>query len=161
MSHFLYFYYFLLDSFVWVLQKATDDFSNVDPSIVKGSTMVLSGEQAYSFVRSRAGVGSQLNTSRMDRQMKYMEGFVDSLQTVLAEDDMFFSHLWEDISDFVQTDCSLVVLNRLASDYGHYDFAGTIVIDGENVFGEKYYEFYPDETKLDSLILEYFYHEID
>lgn len=150
----------LNDSVGGVEVQIRDDFSQVDPSLVQGSTMILNGEQAYSFVRSRASmVGSKLNVSRMDRQRQYMEGFVTSLQNTLSENDMFFADLWADISDYAVTDCSTVVLNRLAADYGDYRFAGSLTPEGENVLGEKYYEFYADEKLLDELILKLFYRQ--
>lgn len=149
----------LNDSVGGVEVRIEEDFSKIDPTLVQGSTMVLNGEQAYSFVRSRAGVGSQLNLSRMDRQRQYMEGFTKSLQTALSNDDLFFTKLWDDISCYAQTDCSAVVLNRLASEYGTYRFAGSLTPTGENILGEKYYEFYADEAQLDKLILELFYQE--
>ena len=149
----------LNDSVGGVEVHIDEDFSAVDPTLKQGTTMVLNGDQAYSFVRSRAGVGSQLNLSRMERQKQYMEGFVASLKEAISADEMFFAELWETITDFAQTDCSTVVLNRLASDYGDYRFAGSISLPGENVLGDKYYEFYADEALLDELILELFYHE--
>lgn len=149
----------LNDSVGGVEVQIHEDFSAVDPSLKQGSTMILNGEQAYSFVRSRSGVGSQLNTSRMERQRQYMEGFVDSLRESLSLDEMFFAELWKNISDYAVTDCSTVVLNSLASDYADYRFAGSLTPEGENVLGEKYYEFYADEKLLDELILKLFYHE--
>ncbi len=149
----------LNDSVGGVEVRIDEDFSEVDSSLKQGTTMVLNGEQAYSFVRSRAGVGSQLNVSRMERQKQYMKGFVTSLQDTISSNELFFAELWEDISDFSQTDCSTVVLNRLATEYGHYRFAGVISPEGENVLGDKYYEFYVDEAQLDKLILELFYKE--
>lgn len=152
----------LNDSVGGVEVTIDDDFSQVDPTLEQGTTMVLNGQQAYSFVRSRASmVGSKLNISRMERQRQYMEGFVSSLQRTLSNNDMFFSELWSDISDYAVTDCSTVVLSRLASDYGNYRFAGSMTPKGENVLGEKYYEFYADEALLDELILDLFYQQVN
>lgn len=150
----------LNDSVGGVQVRIEDDFSQVDTTLVQGTTMVLNGEQAYSFVRSRASVGSKLNISRMERQRQYMEGFVTSLQRTLETNSLFFAELWSDISDYAITDCSTVVLNRLAADYGQYRFAGSLTPEGDNVLADKYYEFYPDEALLDELILELFYHQI-
>lgn len=151
----------LNDSVGGVEVEIRDDFSQVDPTLVQGSTVILSGEQAYSFVRSRADVGSQLNISRMERQTQYMEGFVTSLQTALSSNDMFFTDLWSEISEYSVTDCSAVVLNRLAADYGHYQFAGALSPEGDNILGDKYYEFYADSDALDKLIIDMFYVAMD
>ncbi len=151
----------LNDSVGGVEVRIEEDFSAVDPTLKQGSTVVLNGDQAYSFVRSRAGVGSQMNISRMERQKQYMEGFVISLKEALSTDEMFFAGLWDDISDFSQTDCSAVVLSNLVSEYGHYRFADSITLDGENVFGDRYYEFYADQDLLDKLILDLFYEPVE
>lgn len=134
-----------------------DDFSAVDPSLKQGSTIVLNGDQALSFVRSRMNVGTQLNLSRMARQEQYMEGFVAALHDNLDANALFMNDLWTQLSEYMITDCSTTVLNRLASDYSDYVFVRTVSPEGENIMGEKYYEFYVDEEKLDALILELFY----
>lgn len=151
----------LNDSVGGVEVRIDDDFSQVDPSLVQGSTMVLNGEQAYSFVRSRASVGSKLNISRMERQRQYMEGFVTSLQNTLSENELFFADLWSEISDYAVTDCSTVVLNRLAADYGKYRFAGSLTPEGENILGDKYYEFYADEALLEEMVLKLFFRQVN
>jgi hypothetical protein len=41
--------------------------------------------------------------------------------------------------------------------YSDYEIVEIVSPEGENVLGEKYYEFYVDEVKLDELILRLFY----
>ena len=136
-----------------------DDFSEVSTDLPIGETLVLRGDQAYTYVRSRMNVGSQLNTSRMDRQKQYMEGFVTSLRTAIGSNTTFFTELWSQLSDYVVTDCTPVVMNQLATQYKDYHFTGCITPEGGNRLGEQYYEFYTDEQALDSLILDMFYEE--
>ena len=40
-----------------------DDFSQIDPTLVKGETITLSDEQAYSFLHARLNVGDEENES--------------------------------------------------------------------------------------------------
>ncbi len=137
----------------------TDDFSAVTEDLPQGETILLRGDQAYTYVRSRMNVGSQLNLSRMDRQKQYMEGFVTSLKSSLSGDPSFFTDLWAELSEYVVTDCTPVVMNQLATAYKDYSFAGCITPEGENRLGDRYYEFYPDTQALDDLILDLFYRE--
>lgn len=137
----------------------TDDFSEVSPDLPMGETIRLRGEQAYTYVRSRMNVGSQLNISRMDRQRQYMEGFMNSLSSSLDNNSTFFTDLWTQLSGYVVTDCTPVVMNQLATRYKDYHFVGSLTPDGENRLGEVYYEFHPDAEALDRLILEMFYQE--
>ena len=45
-----------------------DDFSDVDPSMKKGETVTLMGEQAEKYVRSRKEISDGSNQNRMSRQ---------------------------------------------------------------------------------------------
>ena len=134
-----------------------EDFSAVDPTLVQGQTLRLNGEQAYHYVRSRMGVGSQLNTSRMDRQREYMQSFVHSLRESYHHDPMFLTELWEELSAYVVTDCSTMSLNHLVSQYIDYELVRSLTPAGESVKGQKYQEFHVDSEALDSLIIELFY----
>ena len=137
----------------------TDDFSEVSSDLPMGETLILRGDQAYTYVRSRMNVGTQLNVSRMDRQKQYMEGFMSSLSTALDNNTTFFTELWSQLSDYVVTDCTPVVMNQLATQYKDYKFIGSLTPEGENILGDRYYEFYADLDALDRLILDLFYEE--
>lgn len=150
----------LNDAVGGVTVTVTDDFSQVDRTIQPGE-MTLNGQQAVTFVQSRRNVGSQLNISRMERQKEYMKGFVAALQTKLGQSLGATIQIYEEVSDYVVTDCSGTVLNRLLEDYGDYTLGEVISLPGENVLGEEHYEFYVDEEKMDALILELFYAPVD
>lgn len=146
----------LNDAVGGVTVNITDDFSPVDPTMVKG-LYTLRGEQARTFVQSRMIIGDGLNLSRMRRQEEYMRGFVSALMEKLEEDDSVILQAYEDIADYTVTDCSAAVLSRLAKDFEGYTLGEMFSIKGENREGEIYMEFYPDEEALDALILELFY----
>ncbi len=138
--------------------EVVDDFSEVDPTIQKG-TMHLNGEQAYNFIRSRKNVGNQLNDSRMDRQKEYIGGLVDSARNCFNKDESYYVQLFDMLSDYVVTDCSATVLSKLFADFSEYPVGRIIIPEGEYVRGEQYYEFYVDSSELDRLIIELFYKE--
>ena len=146
----------LNDAVGGVTVNITDDFSPVDPTMVKG-LYTLRGEQARTFVQSRMIIGDGLNLSRMRRQEDYMRGFVSALMEKLEEDDSVILQAYEDIADYTVTDCSAAVLSRLAKNFEGYTLGEMYSIKGENREGEIYMEFYPDEEALDALILELFY----
>lgn len=137
-----------------------DDFSLVDPALQKGE-MTLMGEQAVTFVRSRKNVGDQLNLSRMKRQREYMEGFVDALRAKIGENITEVVQIYDQVAPYAVTDCSGTVMNRLMEDYGDYSLGQVYTLPGENVRGEKHYEFYVDEEALDELILQLFYAPVE
>jgi LCP family protein required for cell wall assembly len=146
----------LNDAVGGVTVTVEDDFSNVDPSISKG-TMTLRGEQAVSFVRSRKGLGDQLNLSRIQRQKTYLEGFTDAFHKTMEENPDFVVTVHDQVSPYLISDCSVNTISGMLSRYKGYEIVEIVTPEGENVLGEEYYEFHVDEESLDRLILRLFY----
>lgn len=134
-----------------------DDFSAVDPTLVMGQKVHLNSQQAVHYLRSRQGVGTGLNMSRMERHKEYMRGFVALLKENLRDDPLYASQLLAQVEAYSVTDCSTTVLNRLASDYGDYTLGRILSPEGENVLGEEFYEFHLDEKALEKLAIELFF----
>ena len=139
-----------------VTVTVTDDFSAVEPSLGKGE-ITLTGEQALTFVRSRTDVGNQLNLSRMERHKEYMRGLSAALNKKLDDSDSFALKLYDRLSDYMVTDCSANALSGLMNRCAEYELEQIVSLEGENVRGEEFYEFYPDEKAMDALILQMFY----
>ena len=148
----------LNDAVGGVTVEVTEDFSQVDASIPMG-TVTLMGKQAVSFVRSRAGVGDQLNLSRIDRQQAYAQGFMTAFNEKRAQGTRFLLDAYEEASPYLITDCSATTVNAMVERYGDYDLKRILTPPGENVMGEQYYEFHIDEEGLEELILDLFYAE--
>ena len=146
----------LNDAVGGVTVNVTEDFSAVDPSITMGE-LKLTGKQAVTFVRSRAGVGNQLNLSRMERHVEYVEGFMDSMLHKLETESRFVLNTYEQLSDYILTDCSVNSLSVLLDRFSKYEFGQIVTIDGENVKGTEFMEFYVDEKDLDRVILDYLF----
>ena len=133
----------------------TEDFSEVDPTLVMGE-VTLKGQQAINFVRTRKEVGDQLNISRMERQKEYMQSFLAALLEK-AQDSSFALTTYDLISPYIVTDMSTSVFTNLLQDYSDYTFTKILSPAGENILTETYYEFHLDMQKLDELILQQFY----
>lgn len=146
----------LNDAVGGVTVTITDDFSGVDKSLTKGK-MTLSGAQALTFVQTRKDVGNQLNVSRMNRHKEYMHGLLDALTSKVKEDDTFVAQLYEEISDYLVTDCSVNVISGLMNRCADYTLGEIITPKGENVLSENFYEFYLSEKDLNALVLHLFY----
>ena len=139
-----------------VTVNVTEDFSEVDPSITMGQ-LTLRGEQAINYVRTRKDVGDQLNLTRIQRQKEYILGFSDALRDKQQTDAGFVLSVYGDVEPYTVTDCTTKVLNSLANKYANYEMGQIVSPEGENVMGEKYFEFYVDEEKLFDTVLELFY----
>lgn len=139
-----------------VTVNVTDDFSEVDSSITMGK-VTLRGQQATTFVRTRQGVGSGMNVNRMQRQMEYMNGFMESLDVSLDGNRDFVVDTYQQLEPYMVTDCTAATINGILERYGDYKLDEIFTPEGENVRGEEFIEYYVDEDKLDALILEYLY----
>lgn len=151
----------LADAVGGVTVNVEEDFSAVDPTIQMG-TMKLTGEQALNYVRTRKEVGDQLNLSRIERQQKFVDGFTEAFNSRTGSDTLFFTSTYESIKDYVVTDCTTTTLNELYQRCSNYTAGEVYKLEGENVIGEygigeKHYEFYVDEEKLEDLTLQLFF----
>lgn len=146
----------LNDAVGGVTVNVTEDFSAVDPSIQKGS-MTLTGEQAINYLRSRKDVGDQLNLTRIERQKDYIRGFSDALREKYERDANFILSVYKEVEPYIVTDCSEQTFAVFANKSATYDIGQIISPEGENVMGEKYFEFYVDEDSLMQIVLDIFY----
>ena len=133
----------------------TDDFSAVDSTIPMGN-VTLKGQQAMTYVRTRRGVGDQMNLTRMERQKEYMKGFMEQLGKNIG-DVQFVLSAYQKAEPYMVTDCSSTTITSIADRYGHYPMGETYAPKGENVSGKEFMEYHVDEEALDQLIMELFY----
>lgn len=136
--------------------KVTDDFSQIDPTIAQGE-VVLNGRQAITYVRTRQGLGDQLNVTRMERQREYMVGFMTALKNKITDSAGFALEAYDKVKDYAMTDCSSTAITALVNRLVGYELGEVVKIEGENVAGEKYMEYHVDEAALDKVILKYLY----
>lgn len=100
-----------------------DDFSFYDKTMVKGTTMRLTGEQAEYYCRYRYYIGEQSNKSRMARQRVFMDSAAALLKGRLGEDINFANELLNGMG--IVFDSS----TNLENDYGFSNYKGTPVTD--------------------------------
>ena len=136
--------------------NVTDDFSAIDPAIGMGE-VVLKGEQAITYVRTRQGLGDQLNVTRMQRQRDYMVGFLHALKEQISDSATFALDAYNKTSDYAVTDCSSSAITALANRLIGYELRDVVPIEGQNVAGERYMEYHVDKDALDRVILKYLY----
>lgn len=146
----------LTDAVGGVKVNVTDDFSMIDTSLTKGE-LLLNGEQAYKFLRTRKDVGDQLNLSRMDRHKEFMHGFVEAFCSKVGNNISYAMDVYEDISQYIVTDCSDQEMINILNRFYEYALVDVISPSGTNVRGEEYMEFYIDEESLQQVILSLLY----
>jgi anionic cell wall polymer biosynthesis LytR-Cps2A-Psr (LCP) family protein len=119
--------------------------------------VTLNRQQALHFVRTRKDVGNQLNLSRMERHKEYLLGLTAALGEKLHTSESFTVEIYEEMSPYMVTDCSVNAISGLLQRCADYTLKGIVSVEGENKLGEEFYEFYADAEKLDALILQLFY----
>lgn len=144
------------DSLGGVKVNVTDDFSAVTPYIPKGEVL-LSGEQAIAFVRTRAQVGDQLNVSRMSRQEAYLKGIFNVISQKVSSNSDYLLQIYNEISDYIVTDADALALSNLANRFSQYSFGEIRTPAGDNVLGDEFMEFHVQPADLDNIILDLFY----
>lgn len=139
-----------------VTVNVKDDFSEIGSDIPMGE-YTLFGDEAEKFVRSRMGIGDGLNSSRMERQKEYVFGFAKALEAKTEENSLFAMDVYEQVSDYIFTDCSVDTLSSLSKKFEEYEFREILTPKGEYVRGERFYEFYIDEEDLERIVFEYLF----
>ena len=135
-----------------------DDFSDIDPSMKKGETVTLMGEQAEKYVRSRKEVADGSNQNRMSRQSTYEEAFKPAFRNKCAENSKFPLEVYHAMEDYMTTNisakkfCRLAILMSDENQDEKVSISGTYGLDEDD-----WQTFTPDEDSLQEAILELFY----
>lgn len=138
-----------------------DDFSQTDLGLEPGTTVTLTGEQAYSFLRSRVAVGDGTNAARMARHREYLSALAGQMDLRLEEDLGAMGELYAALEPYMVTDLGSGTVSKIALDCRNYADGGVVTIDGTWQMGETYLEFYPDGDSLEQAVLTLFYTEAE
>lgn len=135
-----------------------DDFSDVDPSMKKGETVTLMGEQAEKYVRSRKEISDGSNQNRMNRQSTYEEAFKPAFRNKCAENSKFPLEVYHAMEDYMTTNISAKKFCRLAILMSDENQDEKVAISGTYGLDEDGWQtFTPDADSLQEAILELFY----
>ncbi len=138
----------------------TEDFTDVDPEMEKGKTMVLNDRQAYYFVHDRYGIGDEENISRMERQRQYMAHFFGRIQEKSSGNPNFPVNLYEDLSEEATTNITGKMVSHMMNHVSKSKNLGVYTIDGVKKLGKalgdgiSHVEFYLDETSRKNTLMK-------
>ena len=142
-----------------------DDFSELDPSLVMGETILLSDEQAVNYLRGRMNVGDGENTSRMRRQNQYMKSFTERAKQTLGNDADALLAAEKELLGFSITDLTEKTLSGIADKLYQYENLGIFTPEGETALGSRlgdgleHVEFYADEQSVTDMMTQLFHLE--
>lgn len=134
-----------------------EDFTTLDPSFTKGTTVNLSGAQALTYIRSRQDTEEQTNTSRMERQNQYIDSWAERFTEAYAANDALVVDMFYELSPYMYTDLSVNELDEMAVCLQTYQKNPVLHIEGESKIVNNFMEFHVDSSALEQLVCDLFF----
>ena len=135
-----------------------EDFSSLDPQMVKGATITLQGKQAETFVRGRTGVGDGTNAARMRRQKAFMQKAADLIAEGLEKDPGFAGTLLDSLSSHITMNITRGWLINKAYESSGYTRTDMQTLAGSHTIGaDGFTEFHADIDALNDLLTASFF----
>lgn len=148
----------LNDALGGVTVTLEEDFSSLDPQMVKGATITLQGKQAETFVRGRTGVGDGTNAARMRRQKAFMQKAGDLIAEGLERDPGFAGTLLDSLSSHMTMNVTRGWLINKAYESSGYRRTETRTLAGTHALGaDGFTEFRADTDALNDLLTASFF----
>lgn len=134
----------------------------ISTNMKEGQTVLLKGKDAYSYLHNRDTKSEGSAMRRQERQRQYMAAYAKTATAVMKEDITLPVTLYNTISKYMVTDISVDEVSYLATQVLDYRFSNENIhtLEGENLMGDRFEEFYVDEMALYELILQVFYEEV-
>lgn len=131
--------------------------------VTKGETALLDGRKAYSYVSYRDVNTAGSADSRLQRQQQFLGEFIKKVKTSAAADISLPVRMYNSITKQMVTNVTADEVAYLASTVTgyHFDKSQFYTLQGENVQGEQFEEFYVDEDALYKMILDIFYEPVE
>lgn len=143
--------------------EVLQDLTRVDETLREGEEVHLMGKSAFWYVKYRDTGEFASADRRLDRQKQYLNAFIDKAKTAAKGNISIVLDLYKELSRQMVTDISLDEVAYLAPVLADYQFNSDsfYMLQGETVMGERFEEFYVDETALYEMILDIFYEEVE
>lgn len=141
-----------------VVMTLSDDFSDVDPQMVKGVTLRFSGAQAEKFVCSRMEIGDGTNLSRMRRQQAFIAAATAALRERLRGEPAFIEALLDALQADMTADKPRNWMLSEANRVWNYEVRPIETLPGRYVTGgDGFVEFYPSIGAAEAWVVSAFY----
>lgn len=139
--------------------EVLDDFTGIDETLIKGEKVILNGEQALKYVRSRYGLEDSSNTTRMKRQQQYIQALYDKINYNIKENEEFLINFVDQMDEYIEYDSSNNKMVKFAEKFEDYEFLGIRELEGEQKIVNNLIEFYPNADCISEMIIDIFYKE--
>lgn len=130
------------------------DYTDIDPVLVEGTEVVLNGELAERYVRSRDTDVLDSNNQRMERQAQFMDALIRKL---FAMDQDSYLSLYQQMEPYLSTNMTAEELTNLSG--FSYD-EEVITLPGEVVLAEEHAQYLVDVEKMKEIVVKSFYKHV-
>ena len=138
-----------------------DDFSHLDPSMTKGATLTLMGEQSEIFVRSRMSMNVGTNEARMQRQQTYISALTDQLAELEKKNKEFVGKMFDELSSYLITNMGRGRMVHEAWSARNYSRPSAVELQGtHSIDADGFMQYLVDEDALRKTVLELFYEPV-
>ena len=135
-----------------------DDYTEIHSTFTKGSTVTLNRWYMDKFITYRSETDLEGAYKRGMRSMAVMKALFNQCKDEIVADPAVALEYYNGLKDYITTDLDLTEITYLARNMGKMYFTSDTIVrlPGETVMGERYAEFYPDETWLHDFVVEKF-----
>lgn len=152
----------LNDAIGGVTVNVLEDLTAYDSAMKKGETVTLHGDQAETYVRSRAKT-LESNNLRMDRQKQYITNYMQKALSMTKNDIGLPLSLYNAADDYMVTNIDASKVSYFAYMFITNGFSAEdiVTVPGNVTMGEQYAEFNVNQEEFYEMILDIYYTKID
>lgn len=151
----------LNDAVGGVTVNINDDFTALDPDMLSGTEMKLSGQQALMFVQNRMDIGDGTSAARMNRHQEFFSGFAKSMEAGIAKDNEFVGSIFDIMGESITSNMNRGRMINEANKAIGYERGTVLRLEGEHTEGKDgFVRFYADEEALERLTIDTFYKKV-
>lgn len=144
------------DAIGGVTVSMTEADEAIDPSFTAGTEVLLKGDLAEKYVRSRDTNVFDSNYDRMRRQVNYVTSMITQMRSHGGK--ALYDIVSPFLDQYIITDLDSEQIDALSS--YEYQTDDVMYLPGEVTMGERFEEFHVDETSLQDMLIQNFYTEV-
>lgn len=139
-----------------------EDFSAYDPTLVPGTSITLTDEQAVLLLDASVMVGSDAEQALMKRQQSFVTGMLEAMKRKLLSDSDALEQMLDELGGVIETNFfTAQMLNEFARAY-EYPVPEVMTLPGKYILDDAGRRvFQPDTESVKGWALEAFYKESD
>lgn len=134
-----------------------DDFSQIDPLLIQGEKTTLLGDHALAYLQTIPGEDSIEREGTLRRQRIFFQCFTENLNRMTEDDSTFPIRLFQNLGNYIQTDCSTDQLASVLGNLVDYTLEQSVVLTGEEMEQDGKQVYVVDDDDMKKLCIELFY----